>query len=144
MDTELQWIILLRDIRKRDKISPKVGLVDQKQQEKRTISSVISLCNRSPTARNIIAQPDQYREKMYQHLLWGEDSVTLAYMTELLSRRDCGGSITMWKGSIGSKCTKKIEQCNTVLWTDKSNLHFLSRGIIFEVFGTKKEGLSAA
>ena len=58
-----------------------------------------SLHDRRLTAPNITAQLNQCHEKMFQHPLWGEDSVKLAYIVELLSRNHCWESKTISNGS---------------------------------------------
>ena len=67
-------------------------------------------------------------KKMSQHPL-REDSVKMAYITELLWRNHCLGSKTMSKGVHQTKAHKNwtIEQWNKVLWTDESK---------FEIFGS--------
>ena len=55
-------IILFGEIRKWDKSRPKLGLVDQKQQEQGTFSSVISLCDKADCS--ITAQLNQCHEKI--------------------------------------------------------------------------------
>ena len=44
--------------------------------------------------------------KIFEHPLWGEDSVKLAYMAEFLPRNHCWGSKTISEGSSGPRCTK--------------------------------------
>ena len=48
-----------------------------------------NLRDRVLTAQNITAQRNQYREKMCQRPLRGEDPVKLAFMAELQSRNHC-------------------------------------------------------
>ena len=53
---------------------------------------------------------NQHHEKC-QHPMWGEDSVKLTSIVELLSRKHCRGSKTMWKGSSGPRFTKSGQEC---------------------------------
>ena len=55
-----------------------------------------------------------------QYLQWGEDSVKLAYMAELLSGNHCRGSKIMSKCSGESHKDWTIEQSNKVFWTNES------------------------
>ena len=65
---------------------------------------VTRLRDRRLTFPNITTQLNQCREKICQHSLWGEDSVKLICMAELLSRNGCWGSKIMSKGSSGQRC----------------------------------------
>ena len=58
-----------------------------------------NLHDRRLSVPNITAQLNQCHGKRWQHPLWREDPVKLAYLAELLSRSDCWGSKTMSKGS---------------------------------------------
>ena len=93
--------MLLEDIRKRYRTRPKVGLEDQKrQQEQKRISSV--------TSSKLHSTTEQMSWKLCQHQLW-EDSVKLAYIAELLSKKHCWGCKTMSKGFSGPICTKTAQ-----------------------------------
>ena len=58
-------------------------------------------------------------KKFCQHPQWGEDSVKLAYIVELLSRSHCWERKTMSKVSSGPRHTEKTIEWNKVFWTDE-------------------------
>ena len=127
---ELQWIILLGDIRKRDKTKPKVETVDNKKQtraEDNFIRHQLMGQKVDYSKHYCITKPVLWK-KMWQHPMWGKDFVKQAYMAELLSRNCCWGRKTMSKRSSESRHWT-IEWWHKVLWTDENK---------FEIFGSNR------
>ena len=84
---------------------------------------VTCLRNRRLTAPNISAQLNQYREKMFQHPLWGEDSVRLAYMAELLSKIIVEEAKQFQKSSVGQGAqwlVNRAEELSLLDWGIKA------------------------
>lgn len=122
---DLQWIVLLGDIRKRDETRPKAAT-----RAEDNFIRVTSLRDRSLTAPNITAQLNQCCEKkaststvkiFWESGIYGKIAVKKPLLRNQnnVKRLQCVKAHKDWT----------IQQCNKVLWTDESK---------FEIFGSHR------
>ena len=128
--SELQWIILLGDIRKRDKTISKVTLIDQThQQECRTILSELPACVRE----GWLLQTSQHNwtnevKKMCQHPLCGKDCEAGLYgriaVKKLLLKKQNNVRRLQW---VKAHKDWKKEQWNKEFWQTNQSLKSLGQ-----------------